>query len=255
MLFRSIPYLKKDKLNELRKQLWLSYIENEKENFKDLLDKYQKLEDEIRDIDLDTTPWKKALDIFEERFTVPYKMEISNMKGAIIGESIPRVEFSFERDGQVVKMERTNLENIDVLSQGEKRALYLLNIIFDIEKIKNSGREVLFIVDDIADSFDYKNKYAIVEYLYEMSTNANFRLLILSHNFDFYRTVSMRLALNREDRLSAEMVGNNIVLTQEKYQNQPFVAWKEKMNLVNVVALIPFVRNMIEYGEIGRAHV
>lgn len=244
-----IPYLKKDKLNELRKQLWLSYIENEKENFKDLLDKYQKLEDEIRDIDLDTTPWKKALDIFEERFTVPYKMEISNMKGAIIGESIPRVEFSFERDGQVVKMERTNLENIDVLSQGEKRALYLLNIIFDIEKIKNSGREVLFIVDDIADSFDYKNKYAIVEYLYEMSTNANFRLLILSHNFDFYRTVSMRLALNREDRLSAEMVGNNIVLTQEKYQNQPFVAWKEKMNLVNVVALIPFVRNMIEYGE------
>lgn len=244
-----IPYLKKDKLNELRKQLWLSYIENEKENFKDLLDKYQKLEDEIRDIDLDTTPWKKALDIFEERFTVPYKMEISNMKGAIIGESIPRVEFSFERDRQVVKMERTNLENIDVLSQGEKRALYLLNIIFDIEKIKNSGREVLFIVDDIADSFDYKNKYAIVEYLYEMSTNANFRLLILSHNFDFYRTVSMRLALNREDRLSAEMVGNNIVLTQEKYQNQPFVAWKEKMNLVNVVALIPFVRNMIEYGE------
>lgn len=244
-----ISYLKVDRLDELRKQLWLSYIESEKEDFKALLNEYQHLEDEIGDIDLDTTPWKNALDIFEERFTVPYKMEISNMKGAIIGESIPRVEFSFHRDGQVVKMARTELENIDVLSQGEKRALYLLNIIFDIEKIKNSGREVLFIIDDIADSFDYKNKYAIVEYLYEMSTNSNFRLLILSHNFDFYRTVSMRLALNRSDRLAAEVIGNSIVLKQEKYQNQPFVTWKENMNLINVVALIPFVRNMIEYGE------
>lgn len=244
-----ISYLKVDRLDELRKQLWLSYIESEKEDFKALLNEYQHLEDEIGDIDLDTTPWKNALDIFEERFTVPYKMEISNMKGAIIGESIPRVEFSFHRDGQVVKMARTELENIDVLSQGEKRALYLLNIIFDIEEIKNSGREVLFIIDDIADSFDYKNKYAIVEYLYEMSTNSNFRLLILSHNFDFYRTVSMRLALNRSDRLAAEVIGNSIVLKQEKYQNQPFVTWKENMNLINVVALIPFVRNMIEYGE------
>ena len=244
-----ISYLKVDRLDELRKQLWLSYIESEKEDFKALLNEYQHLEDEIGDIDLDTTPWKNALDIFEERFTVPYKMEISNMKGAIIGESIPRVEFSFHRDGQVVKMARTELENIDVLSQGEKRALYLLNIIFDIEKIKNSGREVLFIIDDIADSFDYKNKYAIVEYLYEMSTNSNFRLLILSHNFDFYRTVSMRLALNRSDRLAAEVIGNSIVLKQEKYQNQPFVTWKENMNLINVVALFPFVRNMIEYGE------
>lgn len=244
-----ISYLKVDRLDELRKQLWLSYIESEKEDFKSLLNEYGHLEGEIGGIDLDTTPWKNALDIFEERFTVPYKMEISNMKSAIIGESIPRVEFSFHRDGQVVKMARTELENIDVLSQGEKRALYLLNVIFDIEKIKNSGREVLFIIDDIADSFDYKNKYAIVEYLYEMSTNTNFRLLILSHNFDFYRTVSMRLALNRADRLAAEVVGNSIVLKQEKYQNQPFVTWKENMNLINVVALIPFVRNMIEYGE------
>lgn len=60
-----------------------------------------------------------------------------------------------------------------------------------------------------------------------MSTNANFRLLILSHNFDFYRTVSMRLALNRSDRLAAEIVGNSIVLKQEKYQNQPFVHGKK----------------------------
>ncbi len=244
-----VEYLKIDKIDDLKKQLWLSYFCKEKQSFMELVSEYENLENEIGNIDLDATLWKKALNIFEERFTVPYKMEISNMKSSIIGESIPRVEFLFERDGQTVKMTRGELENIDVLSQGEKRALYLLNIIFDIEKIKDSGKEVLFIVDDIADSFDYKNKYAIVEYLYEMSTNENFRMLILSHNFDFYRTVSMRLALGREERLSAEEVGDSIILKQEKYQNQPFLAWKDNMNLINVVALIPFVRNMIEYGE------
>lgn len=243
-----IAYLKIDKLDELRRQLWLSYIESEKELFKELLTEYRKLEDEIKGIELDTTPWKMALDIFEERFTVPYKMEISNMKGAIIGESIPRIEFSFQRDEQVVKMSRTELENKDVLSQGEKRALYLLNIIFDVEKIRKRGKDVLFVVDDIADSFDYKNKYAIVEYLYEMSNNESFKLLILSHNFDFYRTVSERLGLQRPDRLVAENTDGNLVLREEKYQNKPFVAWKNNMNLMNVVALIPFVRNMIEYG-------
>ena len=244
-----IAYLKIDKLDELRKQLWLSYIDIEKEDFAVLINEYKTLENEINDIDLDTTPWKNALDIFEERFTVPYKMKITNLKGAIIGESIPRIEFVFERDGKAVNMARAELENIDILSQGEKRSLYLLNIIFDIEKIKKSGHEVLFIEDDIADSFDYKNKYAIVEYLYEMSLNNNFRLLILSHNFDFYRTVSTRLSLRREDRLSAEVLGNHIVLKEEKYQNQPFEAWKESMSLVNVIALIPFVRYMIEYGS------
>jgi len=244
-----VPYLRLDRMDELKKQMWLSYIEVEQEKFLELLSEYERLENEINSVNLDDTPWKSALNIFEERFTVPYKMQISNMRGAIIGESIPRIEFSFERDGQIVQMGRNDLESIDVLSQGEKRALYLLNIIFDIEQIKKSEREVLYIVDDIADSFDYKNKYAIVEYLYEMSANDNFRLLILSHNFDFYRTVSMRLCLRREDRLCAEIDESRIILRQEKYQNQPFKAWKDELTLVNVLALIPFVRNMIEYGE------
>ena len=153
-----IRYLKKEKLDILRVQLWLSYIQSEGNAFGELLTEYHKLESEISAINLDDTPWKNALNIFEKRFTVPYKMEISNMKGSIIGESIPRIQFSFKREHKVVKMDRSELEIIDVLSQGEKRALYLLNIIFDIERIKSTGKEMLFIIDDIADSFDYKNK-------------------------------------------------------------------------------------------------
>ncbi len=75
-----------------------------------------------------------------------------------------------------------------ILSQGERRGFYLLNVIFEIEHRKleaEKGKETLFIIDDIADSFDYKNKYAIVEYLQEISEHDNFYSIILTHNFDF----------------------------------------------------------------------
>lgn len=176
-------------------------------------------------------------------------MTISNMKGSIIGETIPHVKFSFDKpDHKQVILDRSSLEGLDILSQGEKRSLYLLNIIFDIEKIKQENREVLFIIDDIADSFDYKNKYAIVEYLYEMANTSNFKLIILSHNFDFYRTVTSRLDLPRCARLIAKNNGN-ITLVEEKYQKQPFSAWKNKPDKYSIFALIPFVRNLIEYGS------
>lgn len=224
--------------------LYKKYIEI----FQALENKYNLLEDKLGTINLEDTQWSKALRIFEERFTLPYKMSIQNYKSTIIGSSIPKIEFTFKKNGKSVSLDRSRLDNIDVLSQGEKRALYLLNIIFDIEKLKNTGREIVFIIDDIADSFDYKNKYAIIEYLYEIAQNNKFYLLILSHNFDFHRTISGRLSLLGPSRLYTNIEQDKIVLTQEKYQKKsPFIPWKNNPNLVNVLALIPFVRNIIEY--------
>lgn len=244
-----LDLLKDENLDNLRIELWTSYIKKAAEPFNKLLDHYRKVKRLINDINISDTTWNHALKIFEDRFTVPYKMTISNMKGSIIGETIPHVKFSFDKpDHKQVILDRSSLEGLDILSQGEKRSLYLLNIIFDIEKIKQENREVLFIIDDIADSFDYKNKYAIVEYLYEMANTSNFKLIILSHNFDFYRTVTSRLDLPRCARLIAKNNGN-ITLVEEKYQKQPFSAWKNKPDKYSIFALIPFVRNLIEYGS------
>ena len=247
-----VQYLKVSKLKDLRRQLWLSYI---KDNaiFNDLKDKWNNLRHKIDDIDPENTRWGEALRIFEERFTVPYKMKIANGTSAIMGENIPQVEFVFIRDSQQQTISRRELESKDTLSQGEKRSLYLLNIIFDIEKMKKdlagTDKEVLLIVDDIADSFDYKNKYAIVEYLYEMANCKNFKLIILSHNFDFYRTVTSRFGLPRHARLHAEMDNGEVVLREEHYQNNPIDHWKENMTLSHVIALIPAVRNLVEYTK------
>ena len=243
------PYLMKDKIHELKKILWISYISANKPLFDDMLSKYKGLSSAIDKMPMDDTPWKKALDIFNERFSVPFTMCVANLKSAIIGESIPQVEFKFTKNNSEVRVNRVQLDELDTLSQGEKRALYLLNIIFDLEQVKKSDREVLLVVDDIADSFDYKNKYAIIEYLYELSKNEKIKLLLLSHNYDFYRTVSSRLSVCRKHRLFAEMGEHGITLIEEKYQNQPFKYWKGHLNKKIVLAMVPLVRNLVEYGN------
>ena len=243
-----VEYLSLDKLDTLKKILWGSYIKANEALFHDLCDKYHGLSDAIDAVAMDDTPWKHALDIFNQRFSVPFTMSVANLKGAIIGESVPQVEFTFTNGTDQKTIDRSQLEELDTLSQGEKRALYLLNIIFDIEQLKASGREVVLVIDDIADSFDYKNKYAIIEYLYELAQESTFYLLILTHNFDFHRTVSSRLGLSRLNRLMADL--NNAVLTleQEHYQNQPFEYWRNNPDEKHILDLIAFVCNMIEYG-------
>lgn len=243
-----IEYLSTDKLPILKKCLWKSYLLKNEVLFRELCVKYSAFTNAIDSLEIDNTPWKKALDIFNERFTVPFNMNVVNLKGAVIGETVPQIEFSFKKGTTEKTIDRSELEKLDTLSQGEKRALYLLNIIFDIEIIKSTGKETLLVIDDIADSFDYKNKYAIIEYLYELSEESNIYMLILSHNFDFYRTVSDRLSIKRNNRLMADYLNSKLVLNVEHYQDKPFKNWKKDITEKYIFALLPFVRNLIEYG-------
>lgn len=90
-----IEYLSKDKLPLLRRLLWYSYVSNNRTLFNDLKAKYQVLSDTIDAVQLDDTLWKHALDIFNKRFTVPFTMNIANLKGAIIGEGYRKLNFLF----------------------------------------------------------------------------------------------------------------------------------------------------------------
>lgn len=261
-----ISELKTVNHSNLRKKLWLSYINSEIGDFNVLKDKYLALKTRIDSLDINDTLWKTAINIFNNRFSLPFRMRIDNLTSSIIGESLPKVVFSFCPksnideciDSDWISINRDELEKRDTLSQGEKRALYLLNIIFDIQKRKKNHQKTLFIIDDIADSFDYKNKYAIVEYLKDISEFPDFYLIILSHNFDFYRTISSRLNVGRVNKFHAIKGLNELKIVQEHYQKQPFNAWKDNMKAntkyneievkKHILSLIPFVRNLIEYG-------
>jgi len=250
-----IEDLKLENLECLKIKLWKSYFKKNEEKFSELKTKYSEIEEEISEIDINTTIWKKVIDIFNDRFFLPFRMEIWNIESSIMWEALPKVIFKFPKDWNFenntednwTELNRENLEDKDVLSQWEIRALYLLNIIFDIETIKKSNQKILFIIDDIADSFDYKNKYAIVEYLKDLSENPNFYLIILTHNFDFFRFVSNRLKIKWNNKIIVKKEENKIKL-KIFWEDEPWKIWKQDLNIKNIIALIPFVRNLVEYG-------
>ncbi len=237
--------------DQFKKNVWLGYLSKIETEVKALLAFYTSKKDELAEIVKkagDTaTEWESAAEEFNNRFTsLPFKIIIKNKEDVILKTKAPVSEFVFtDTDKKNLKRE----ELLRVLSQGERRALYVLNIIFEIRARKNAGQKTLLIIDDIADSFDYKNKYAIVEYLKDISEYDNFFQIILTHNFDFFRTIQSRGVVSYGQCLISSKNDSGIDLEKANYINNPFINdWKN--NLIDnkkLIASIPFVRNIIEY--------
>lgn len=240
-------------LSNFKQKLWVSYLKEKLGQYSALEQEYSKGKAEIEEIieqaKKEETEWRNVIDIFNKRFSVPFKISVENQDDVILKSQGPNFKFIFvDNELQFIAIEENEL--LKVLSNGEKRALYILNIIFEVEARKSNNKKSLFIVDDIADSFDYKNKYAIIEYLKDIGDYDNFRQIILTHNFDFHRTVSSRLDMGRENKLNTLKTTTGIVLIVEKYQNNPFNHWKDNLNInpSMLIASIPFVRNIAEYS-------
>ena len=104
------------------------------------------------------------------------------------------------------------------------------------------------IFDDIADSFDYRNKYAIIEYLNDMKELSNFKSIIMTHNFDFYRTLGSRLGITRKNIfMTSKNEAREINLMQGEYLKAIINDLKKKSESNNIafISLIPFVINLI----------
>ncbi|WAW09627.1 hypothetical protein NB640_10375 [Oxalobacter vibrioformis] len=238
-----------------KENLWKAYLVKHKNLYEALMTEYNagkaRIDEITRQASLEATKWQEVLYIFNERFSVPFKVSIENQEDVILKNITPNIKFEFtEMDENTIPVPVDRDDLIDVLSNGEKRALYILNIIFEIEARKSANIKTLFVIDDVADSFDYKNKYAIVEYLHDILNEGDFYQLILTHNYDFYRTISSRLELNGT-RYHAVKDENGIKLEQETMYQNPFNSWKTKFhdlnNSHNLIAMIPFVRNLAEF--------
>ncbi len=245
--------------NRLRQRLWVQYLIRSKTSYLDLLTTYDESKDKLAGIlekaRSQRTEWEDVINMFNERFSVPFLLRIDNQEDVILRRDTPVIQFDFLEDPDDKNSESIPVQETDlklVLSNGEQRALYILNIIFEVEARKKANQLTLFVIDDIADSFDYKNKYAIIEYLNEIGEVPYFQQIILSHNFDFYRTVSGRLHLDRKNRLLANKEDGKIVLREEFYQNSPFTDWRRHLdNEEKLVASIPFIRNLAEFSGNG----
>ena len=123
-----------------------------------------------------------------------------------------------------------------------------------MEARKTMEHETILILDDIADSFDYQNKYAIVEYIKDISAykSNKFYVLVLTHNYDFYRTLSSRLSLFQPNLWMAERLANGkVIINQGQYRGNVYTnAFIDHDNDDKIfITMIPFVRNLIEYTK------
>lgn len=242
--------------NDYKLKVWLFALKENLSDLNNLLETNKETQKTITEIKeqarKEYTQWQEIKEIFQSRFSTPFEIIVPNQDDVMLNDKIPEFVFKYidKETGESQRVQRKNLE--EVLSQGEKRSLYLLNIIYDLEFLKSTQKEIFVIADDIAESFDYKNKYAIIEYIQELSESSNLKFIFLTHNFDFYRTICVRMGKNFIP-LMAVRIKNGLKLTEPKYTyKSPFANLKtglRKSNTKDIITAIPFVRNLIEYTK------
>lgn len=242
-------------LPAFKEKLWKSYIKANYELYLALVDKVQAAAVRSKEIQeqaaRESTQWQVVIDMFNDRFVVPFRLVAMNKVEVMLGQdAVLRLGFMFKDGESEIQVGRDAL--LQTLSTGERKAFYVLNMLFDIEVRKLSGKETLVVVDDIADSFDYKNKYAIVQYLADLAEDPRFKLLILTHNFDFYRTIQSRGLVQRSNCLMVSKTAEGVSLQEAVGIKNVFVnLWKPNFHADRrkKIGCIPFMRNLIEYTK------
>lgn len=239
-----------------RRKTWKGYLSDEqvKQHLLDYSKYFKSQKKELQDIinqAREQLPvWRNIIRVYNDRFFVPFEVEIENQDDIILKQSAAKLKFNYI-DDQNQRITKGKDEMLSILSRGEQRAFYILQLLFDLEARKQSGIDQLIIFDDIADSFDYQNKYAIIEYLHDLdSTASNMHMIVLTHNFDFYRTLASRLGLGNTTWMAVKKDDGAVVLNKGGYQRDLFSYFSKKASDDKIfISMIPFVRNLVEYTE------
>ena len=252
------------------KNMWFGYLSGCIEEIENLLkvndESKSKIEEALKKADDAETEWQDVIDIFNDRFSsLPYRIDIANKKDTIVEDLVsPIFEFKFRnpRNPSIPYKERPdNSGQLSILgralSNGERKALYLLNIICDVKKKLKDGADTLLVLDDVVESFDYRNKYTFFEYLQELaSQNSQLYIISLTHNFDFFRLVYEKLyPKNKEQFRLVISDENNSLSAEEMFDPRVFGNYKKDATTDKSawVTMIPFARNIVEFQH-GKSH-
>ena len=249
-------------IHDLKLEVWKSYFRYEVNAFKKMRFEFGNIESRRREIEnlaaYHLSDLEDAIKTFNDRFFVPFELEVQNNESVSLGQdTIPVFGYKFKEieNGEEIFVNISCRDKLmDTLSAGELRAFYILNILFEINVRKKESKETIVVFDDIADSFDYINKYAIIQYLEDIARCDNFKCIILTHNYDFFRAIirSGGIAQDPKLRLIVEKNTRGIILNSTKLGGNVFVDnWKQNFSRFpeRRIASIPFMRNLIEYTK------
>jgi hypothetical protein len=239
-------------VKRFREDVLKSYLKIAFEMYSELMKEYGAVKARKKEIQTEAakqrTQWETVIRLFNERFVVPFTLEAENRTAVMLGDDpIITLGFTYHDGTETKPIGRDSL--LEALSTGEKKALYVLNIMFEVETRKKENRETLLVVDDIADSFDYQNKYAIIEYLKDIGQSSLFKQIIMTHNFDFLRTLESRF-VNYNNCFMATKSSKGISLGKASGIRNIFLNDLKKdffKDPKKKIASIPFIRNLVEY--------
>lgn len=239
---------------EFKNKVWIDYISELKTDAQDLNSFYKNKKSELKKIISEAKNefalWKEIVETFNSRFHVPFKVVLTNQDDIILKQETANIEFDYcDKNEAPIRQKKENLLN--VLSKGEQRAYFILQFLFEIESQKLNPEKSLIIFDDVADSFDYKNKFAIIEYIRDLHLSNEFRIILLTHNFDFYRTIASRLNLPRTVVFMTTKSDDKIINFENgQYRKDVFTFFLNNYHNPKIfISLIAFVRNIVEYLE------
>ncbi len=242
----------------LKRDLWMQYLRAALDEYKALVSEYRAgqsaLAEIIADADSSRGDWDAVVADFNRRFLyLPFELSVENKADAILKGSAPSIAFIIKDSGEERRYASSEKQELlRALSTGESRALYILDIMYEVFVRWKNRTKTLFVFDDISDSFDYKNKFGIIDFLEDVTKteDTNFLAIVLTHNFDFLRTVSSRdicpahqcrLAFRSDDGIKLEPFERTDI-------QSPFRKWQGRLAEPSVlIAYIPFLRNLIEY--------
>lgn len=243
-----------------KRSLWEGYLKG----CLDEVDQLAKVQEEIqapieaiiKEAEDESTQWDEVVGKFNHRFrNLPYDIDIKDkasvmLEGIVEPQAIIRYKHPKRKSREFISdQEKQGI--VSRLSTGERKALYLLNVMFEIEASEKTGEDHLVVLDDIVDSFDYKNKYAFLEYIYEVSKTYKYiKLIVLTHNYDFFRLLQSRLFGEklRSHSWFALRGESNIQLVQaEHFRVFTYMREHAETDKKMWLSMIPFARNLAEY--------
>lgn len=224
-----------------RKNILLSYLKSSSIDYNYWLEVVKKAKKELNNVlkiaQDKQTNFERAIEIYKNRFHPIFDIKIVNKAESMLGIKTPTITFYHNRYCEIPVSE-TKLSQI--LSSGEKTTLNILKFIVEYENCKKY--HPFIILDDIVETFDYSNRYAFMEYINDL-VNLDVPTIVMTHNFEFYRTVSKRIPKLRKSVASANSNGVVDIQTNNRI-NKNMENVLKYSNIYDFFCAIPYLREI-----------
>ena len=195
-------------------------------------DDIDKLEEKIAS---SQSKFKNVLRIYKDRFNPIFELKIINEFDTLLDIDLPIIEISHSK--QVVSEDILN----QILSAGEKTTYNILKFIFKYDLIKENKPVLIF--DDVIETFDYANRYAFIEYLTDMIKVDQSNVIILTSNFDFFKTIKFRIPIMKTYR-ATKTTHKNVIINGASGLIINTKQIFEVNSIADLLYMLPFVREL-----------